>query len=382
MSRHVELVINGRRVFLGPIQGFERRLTTTHETITAFGADQNVWLAQRIVHPAPRQSAPNWLSYATPPVWQGQAPRPWCGAYHTGVNGPDGPGVSDDFAGPAGQALSYYVDRNLGWGSEGGNIPGTSYNDRARVRVQVALPGPALGGRVVRSGRFQNLLEYLQGIAIETGEWPLGFQIQAWGLRVWAPVDTGALFSPEIGNVKSYLGRYQADEANTTYTAGQGEGAERMVAITHGYGHDAPLLSTTGAVTGPTLPVYADLTRPPLFGRVETFRDRRDTDEWPVLQAAGLEDCRKGIHRPQVLVDALDTATQRYGRDYDLGDIVTVRYAGQDLKALVTALTFSLQPGQPPTVAPTLGTETAVAPLSFIRRLNDSQGRINQLERR
>jgi hypothetical protein len=384
MARHVELLINGRRVFLGPIQGWERRLEAgRHETITMFGNDQNVWLAQRVCHPSPRQSAPEPLPYDSPPGWQGYAPRPWCGAYARAVGlPPDGPGGYDNFTGPAGQAISYYIDQNLGWAAEGGNIPPTTFTDNARVRIQVTMPGPAIGVPVTRSARWGNLLEYVQAIAIEAGEWPLGFQVQAWGLRVWEAVDRGAIFAPEIGNIKSYLGRYQADDANTTYTAGQGEGTHRQTVITHGYGHDAPLMTSAGVPTGPTLPVYAGLVRPPLFGRVETFRDRRDTDDWAVLQAAGLEDCRHGIRRPQIIADALDTATQRYGRDYDLGDIVTVRYAGADIKALVTALTFHLKPGQQPTVAPTLGTETAVAPLSFIRRLDDSAGRINQLERR
>jgi len=391
MTRSVELLINGRRVFLGPIQGWERRLQAgRHETVTAFGSDQNVWLAQRIVHPSPRMSAPFWLSYAQPPVWEGQAPRPWCGAFNLANPGGGDPGGFppgsmsgyDFYGGAASQVLHYFVHQNLGWGAEGGNISGTAINDRARVRIQVDMPGPRFGEVVERGGRFQNLLELLQGIAIEGGDWPIGFRVEAWGFRVWEPVFRAAVFSPEVGNIKSYLGRYQVDDTNTTYTAGQGEAALRMVAITHGYGHDAPLMTNTGVPTGPTPPVYPDLLRPPIFGRVETFRDRRDTDSWPTLQGAGVEDCRKGIRRPQVLVDALDTATQRYGRDYDLGDIVNVRYGGVELKAMVTALTFHLKPGQQPTVAPTLGTETAVAPLSFIRRLDDSAGRINQLERR
>ena len=382
VMRNVELVINGRTVFLGPIQGYERRLDSTHEQITLYGSDQNVFLAQRICLPDPTMGAPMYLSHDPDgPVWPGEAPgRPWNGAFqlNPGV-GQDG----DNFTGPAGQAITYYVYRNIGLST--GLIPGqpgATLYETARARLTVALPGPAIGANVTISARFQNLLELIQGIAIEAGEWPLAFQVQAWGLNVWQPADRGALFSPEIGNVKSYLGRWSVDDANTAYVAGQGEGRYRQVSITHGYGHAAQLIGSNGSLLGPTPPVYAELVRPPTFGRVETFRDRRDTDDWPTLAAAGVTDCRQGIRRPQALVAALDTPTQRYGVDYDLGDIVTVRFAGQDLKALVTALTFHLEPGQPPTVAPTLGTETAVAPLSFIRRLNDSNSRINQLERR
>ena len=193
------------------------------------------------------------------------------------------------------------------------------------------------------------------------------------------PTDRGAYFSPGLGNVKSFVARNVADDLNFAYVAGQGEEQERMIATMAGYGRTP---SGPGGGLAPYPPVYPDLPIYPWFGLVEGFRDRRDTDDWDTLLGAAVEDCRNGIVRPQILVGAADTAAQRYGRDYDLGDIVTVRFDDQDLKVLVTALTFNLEPGHPPTVTPTLGTEVATAPLKLIQKVNGQAARLNQLERR
>ena len=191
--------------------------------------------------------------------------------------------------------------------------------------------------------------------------------VEAWGLNVWQPADRGAIFSPDVGNVASYLGRVSVDDLNMVYVAGQGEGEERMFALNPGYG---------GITTGgpPIDPVFTGLVQPPVFGRVEAFRDRRDTDRLAHPARRGGNRHRAGIKRPQVLVNALDTPTQRFGVDYELGDIVTVRFAGADIKAMVTAHHLPAGTGPPADRAPTLGTETAVAPLGFIRRLNEVAG--------
>ena len=220
------------------------------------------------------------------------------------------------------------------------------------------------------AARFQNLLELVQGIATLAGPWPAVFNLNAWGLDVRQPLDRGAIFSTDMGNIKSYVARQTVDDVNLAYVAGQGEGERRQIAVNYGY----------GAANQP--PVYPDLTPTPQYGWVENMRDRRDTNDWAMLGAAAVEDCRGGIKRPTVTVAALDTATQRYGRDYELGDLVTVRFQGQDIQVLVTALTFSLEAGRPPTITPTLGTDTAVAPINFINRINQSSTRLRQLERR
>jgi len=368
---HIELTIDGRTVFIGPIQGVERSAEPTRQSTTVFGRDHNVYLAQRIVAARnPRgTTAPTGLpfptSFASPPLWSGPAP-PWCGAYQ--FNAAERLGY-DLFTGPANQALAHYAYYNAG--------PGAAFSASvARRKLNFVLPGQGFGAEVSVAGRYQNLLEFLQGIAIQAGEWPLAFSAAPWTFTVAQPADRGAFFSPDLGNVRSFVARYAVDDLNFAYVAGQGEEEERMIATNPGYG------ANPGAGV-PIAPVYPGLgDSGPYYGLVEGFRDRRDTDDWPTLQGAAVEDCRAGIQRPRVLAAALDTAAQRYGRDYNLGDIVTVRFDGVDTKVLVTALAFNLEPGRPPTVTPTLGTDVAVAPLNLIKRVDGQAARINQLERR
>lgn len=250
-----------RPSFSGPVTTLGRASATDGQLVTFSGIDDTARLAERIVWPDPDN------------VWAAQS-----AAYWTAL------GV------PSETVLKALVQANAG---------------------SLALLTRQLGGLVVASNmgrgapvsvslRFDNLLDALQGAA-----GGLGFQVVQDGLElvfdVYEPRDLHAVarFSAALGNLQSYEYALTAPQANVALVAAQGEGAARE------------LLEVAGEV-GP-------------FGdRVERFVDRRDTSDDGTLEQAGLDDLATGATQAALTMGPVDSQGLRFGRDYNLGDVVTV----------------------------------------------------------
>lgn len=106
--------------------------------------------------------------------------------------------------------------------------------------------------------------------------------------------------SHENGGIESHDFTLEAPTVTSVLVAGQGEGEKRTLKLTHGNEN------TWG------------------FKSLQ-FQDRRDTDDQSELDAAGIDTLTEGQERATVSLTVNETPLLMFGRDYWLGDTVTVQ---------------------------------------------------------
>jgi hypothetical protein len=245
----------------GPVKRRERRWDEKSDSIVISGVDDTAWLGSRLAL-QPALGGGYYEEYAT-------------------------------ITGPAETVMRQFVDQNGGASSATNRlVPGlTSGTDYAK------------GATVTGRSRFGNLLEIEQYLGMLSG---LGFWVYQSGTSlvfdVYQPVDrrTTVRFSPELGNLGAYEWTEGAPEVNYVYVAGQGEGTARLVIERQ------------------------DSTSIAAFGRYEQFRDARDVATTSELEQRGDELITDKGSTSTLAITPIDSGLTAYGRDYRLGDIVTV----------------------------------------------------------
>lgn len=314
---------DGVTLLSGPVVRISRSSEQAKDTVVVSGVDDTVWLERRLALPVP----------AGPP--------------YTAVE-------YDDKQGAAETVLRYYVDRNLG---PTATVP--------RRLSYLTLPADLARGTTVRGfARFHTLLELLQPLALAGGD--LGFRIVQVGagleFQVYVPADrtATAVFSRELGNLSGYAYETSAPAADYVIVAGQGEGTLRA-------------FSEGGR--------QADID---VYGRIESFRDRRDIDDATVLPQALAEALAESQPGTALSISPIDTAAVSYGVEYVLGDRVTVDVEGERIQDVVREVALTLTPDRGERITPLIGTPGAVNPaaLNLFSRQERLDRRISNQERR
>lgn len=249
--------------------------------------------------------------------------------------------AADARTGSASQVLAGYVDRNAG----------PSATPLRQVPGLTVPPPAAFGAAVSMSARYENLLEFLQPAARAAG---VGFRVRDLAFEVYLPSGQ-AVFSTDLGTVAGWEAVLEAPDATYVYVAGGGEGTARLVRE------------------------YSDGAGLQAWGRLETFRDRRDSTATAELDQTGAEALAEAAHPPGVTIESIDTASQLFLRDWNVGDRATVRVGGATISDVITEATIQLQPNEPPRVTPRLG--GAAIDLPVWRQLALANRRLRQLER-
>lgn len=119
-------------------------------------------------------------------------------------------------------------------------------------------------------------------------------------------------FSPATGEVTEFSNQQDAPTVTAVIVGAEGEGADR------------------------TLVEYSNNDG---WGgrRIEVFKDRRDTDEADEMAKTANEELSKGAAGVKVTFTVTDSAYRRFGRDYQVGDVVSVEL--QDGAVLVEQIT-------------------------------------------
>jgi hypothetical protein len=322
----IEVTRGGTVIFSGPVATIDRARKGNADVVTLSGPDDSVWLARRLAMPEPATAAPPYASDAY-----------------------------DVRSGAASTVMFGYVDANAGPGALAAR----------QVAGLVLAPDLAVGADLPnQQARLQTLLELLQGIALAGGD--LGFGILSDGagslvFSVYEPSDRTAevIFSDGIGNLGDYEYEVTAPSGDYVVVGGGGE-----------------LTARTFLEQGDT----AGIAR---WGRVEFFRDRRDTtDLTEMAQTAGEELAAKG-ENVAVTIAVRDTPQIAYGVNYTLGDRVTCVVDGLQITEVVreAKITKNIN-GE--VIEPTLATPGATRPglpQLFAGRRTD-RTRIGNLERR
>jgi hypothetical protein len=319
----IEVTRDEAPVLAGPVGGIHSRRDGSTQTLTVSGPDDMMWLRSRLAHPQPGSSAPPYDTQA----------------YSTATA-------------QASALLRAYVNVNAG----------PSAIAPRRVPGLTVADDPLLGSTITGRGRWQVLLELLSQLAITGGG--LGFRIQQQGTALvfdsYQPVDRSATvhFSYENGTLTGHEYERTAPEANFVVVGGGGEGTLRTI-------HEA-------AASDQVID----------WGRIESFRDRRDTTDVAELAQAAEEELAERGETTGLSIIPTDTEGQTFGVHYQLGDKVSAVIDGVPVRELIREVRIKLTPDGPQTVSPQIGTPGRGSVLAIFRKLGRLSGRVTNLERR
>lgn len=208
-----------------------------------------------------------------------------------------------------------------------------------RIPRLVLGPTSGVGGSVAWSTRFQPVTDDLRAISMLAGG-RVGFRTQQVGanieFQVYAPTDrTGSTwFSRSMGNLLSMQHEPEAPKANVAIGGGRDAGVGRVI---------------------------VERGTPGDWWRLETFVDAAGADNLDQLNAACDEELAGTAEVQRLAVVAADIDGQRYGEDYNLGDLVAVEaYPGRpDVPDIVAAVEIDVAPDNGESIRPIIGVGSA-----------------------
>lgn len=262
--------------------------------------------------------------------------------------------VYDIRTGAASSVMGEYVYYNLGAGASA---------SRRVTGLQIADDAP-LGATVTGRGRWQPVRDILTDLALSGGD--LGFQIAQDGaalmFSVYQPADRTrtVIFNSELGSVASY--EYDEEEPTANWVVAAG--------MTDPPGPRRHFLGQGD---------HASMSR---YGLIEKYVDGGDaaTTELPQLADQALTE---GAATVEYGATPIDTDALTFGRDYGLGDRVTVVVDGYPAHDVIREVTVALTEADA-TVTPVVGTPGAADPRAtrIFNRLAALQRRVLDIERR
>lgn len=160
----------------------------------------------------------------------------------------------------------------------------------------------SMGATVPISERFSNVLEVCRSVGMYGGVTfsAVREEDNTIPLRLRKPQDLSRQVRvvPETGGASTGSLAVEAATVTAAIVAGQGEGAERYIDEV----------------------VATDATR-----RIEVLKDRRDTDDIEAVAQAALDLLSGGAESGKSTLKITETPERIFGRDFKLGDIITVQ---------------------------------------------------------
>lgn len=251
---------NGQTIMSGTVNRRQRIFENENDTLTISGVDDNNVLNIRLCYP---EITGNFAAQAY-----------------------------DVRTGKAETIMKQYVAYNAG---------PNALSERRLVTIE---SDKGLGATVTGRGRFHTLLELLTTQAFNGGG--LGFRVvqvdDNLEFQVYQPADKtrSAFFSPLLGNLASF--DYSLDDpiANFIIAGGGGEGELR------------------------TLFSKSDNASIAEYGRMESFKDQRDTSDPTELNQSLDEELANGKEQSAFSFVPIDTPQLSFGTHYNLGDKVSI----------------------------------------------------------
>jgi hypothetical protein len=316
---------DGETILSGPVSGIERDWDSDTDAVVVSGFDDDVWLHRRLGLPVP--------------------------------GGPPYSSSHDVRTGVAETVMHGYVNANVGPGAVAAR----------RVPGLVLAADGGRGSVVTGRARFQFIDELLRSLSLAGGD--LGFRVVQVNtdlqFQVYETADKTATvkFSRELGNLRAFQYSQAAAETNYVYAGGGGEGTAR----TFVEGGDAGSIAT--------------------YGRIESFRDTRDTSDTTEMQQRIDEELAAGKDKTGISISPVDTSAVTFLRDYVLGDRVTVVIDGVEVQDVVREVKIRVTPDRGETTTPLIGAPDVLGTedrgvrqiFQLMRRV---RSRVSHLERR
>lgn len=194
---------------------------------------------------------------------------------------------------------------------------------------------PAIGTSVTGNERFDNLLAACQQLALSGGD--IGFRLVQTDVgtltfTIYQPAtQSNAIFSRELGNLLDATYTLDGPVANQYVIAGGGDGTLRICQTAQ----DGTSVST--------------------WGMVEGFIDSRDTSDLPTLQQRLSAQLAQDAQQTNLSITPTDTAALTFGRDYNLGDVVSVQIDDTTITDIIRQLHIQLNSSDQELVTPGIG---------------------------
>lgn len=319
----IQVLHKNETMFSGFQTGLIKNRDADLDQYTIKGLDDSGLLARRVVSPQPA----------------------------TGPGGPYNSQPYDVRTGVASTVMRAYVNANLG--------PGAIVS-RRDPRVTMG-PDPGVGSTVTGNGRWQQLCLLLNSLSIQGGG--VGYQIRQQDTNLefqcFAPRDltSQVVFSEGNGSINSYEYEAESGTGNYIYVGGQGEGTARTIRE----GSDGNSIIR--------------------WGRIENFKDQRDTNVSAELLASIKEELAENSDTFTISFFPIELENQKYFEHYRLGDRVTVVIEDQYFQESISQVTCKLD-------STTLTTEVLVGSpnntkdLDIFDRIRRQNRRLVNLERR
>lgn len=218
------------------------------------------------------------------------------------VSGPPYTGATQDVrTGAAETIIKQYVNFNAG----------PSATAARRIDGLTIAGSTGLGTTITGRARFNNLLEFVTGLAVQGGG--LGIKIQNMIFDVYQPSDkTGEIvFSYEMGSLSDFAYDLATPKANWVICGGGGTGTSRSF---YEEGDSESVVK---------------------FGRYEVFKDQRQTTVTSELTQAVREELDGGADVWSFAVETVSLPEMSFFDDYYLGDRVTAVVDGVEISSLI-----------------------------------------------
>lgn len=178
--------------------------------------------------------------------------------------------------------------------------------------------------------------------------------------KVVAPTDkSGSVrFSFGLGNLKYRSYEVTAPVATAVTVGGQGTGASSYM---------IERVNTTEQAT---------------WGRFEKHVARAGDEPLQTLQDDGDQALAEGAATIRLAANTSDTPDQRYGIDYDVGDIVSIEaWAGQSVSDIVRTVHLQVTAGAGEYVSATIGSQAATTDPEWVKKVREIEERLGRIER-
>ncbi|WP_151484856.1 siphovirus ReqiPepy6 Gp37-like family protein [Streptomyces albicerus] len=234
----------------------------------------------------------------------------------------------------------------------------------ARQIPSLVLDSVASVGTTTSVGtRFEPLLDTCRRVAIDGGK--IGFRTRQGGSQIkfgcYAPADKtkAARFSTGLGNLRHIAYKQSAPTVTHALVAGNESASPSQVFVE-----------------------VADTTASSVWWRVEKYVDASaDTNTNNELTAAGNVELAEGSSPVELATVTVDTADLKAGRDFDLGDKVTIELpTGVEVADVVRSIHLQATPRGGEYVTSLVGSPEATSDPQMVRLIRELGRRLGRLE--
>ncbi|MFJ3634627.1 hypothetical protein [Streptomyces sp. NPDC090112] len=205
-------------------------------------------------------------------------------------------------------------------------------------------------------------------------------------VEIFEPRDLSKLvrFSPELGNLREYIWTLNAPKVTRAIVGAAGEGLERYYYQKVDTAAEAEWgIQAEAFVDRRDIPLKVDRSTGEAVKTEETMTAAEVTAAKTAVEEAAAAVLEENQPRGNFQIYPIDTPDCLFGRDYFVGDVVTVAVDGTEYCDVVREVTISVDDGgNTQDVNPKIGQQGSGEPLNLYKTVYEMQRKLRRLESR